>query len=175
MGVESFADTSAVEHAYAVQTKQGLEFLLAGALTAVLERLEPAKSEPDQPISTTVASTESSSGFSTKRAYPFPPKLRRSTVPNDCDLISTMAAASFCRKPKNRGGCAATALFDHRDFPWCPGHKDTPRQFECTRLITLDQVKAAIQKIPQFAERGKRSAKSQICEKPGKPSARKMS
>ena len=41
--------------------------------------------------------------------------------------------------------------FDHKDFLWCPRHKGTPRQFECTRLITVDQVKAAIQKIPGFA------------------------
>jgi hypothetical protein len=32
-------------------------------------------------------------------------------------------------------------------------HKDTPRQFECTRLITVDQVKATIQRIPEFAKR----------------------
>jgi hypothetical protein len=30
-------------------------------------------------------------------------------------------------------------------------HKDTPRQFECTRLITVDQVKAVIRSIPGFA------------------------
>jgi hypothetical protein len=33
---------------------------------------------------------------------------------------------------------------------YCPRHKDTPRQFECTRLITADQVKAAIRRIPAF-------------------------
>jgi autotransporter strand-loop-strand O-heptosyltransferase len=38
--------------------------------------------------------------------------------------------------------------FDHKDFLWCPRHKDTQRQFECTRLITADQVKAAIRQIP---------------------------
>jgi autotransporter strand-loop-strand O-heptosyltransferase len=38
--------------------------------------------------------------------------------------------------------------FDHRDFLWCPRHKDTPRQFECTRLITSDHVKAMLQRIP---------------------------
>ncbi len=52
--------------------------------------------------------------------------------------------------------------FDHKDFLWCPRHKDTPRQFECTRLITVDQVKAVIQKIPQFAKQEKRAVKSQI-------------
>ena len=40
--------------------------------------------------------------------------------------------------------------FDHKDFFWCPRHKDTPRQFECTRLITADHVKATIQRIPGF-------------------------
>jgi autotransporter strand-loop-strand O-heptosyltransferase len=40
--------------------------------------------------------------------------------------------------------------FDHQDFLWCPRHKNTPRQFECTRLITVDQVKATIQRIPGF-------------------------
>ena len=42
--------------------------------------------------------------------------------------------------------------FDHKDFLWCPRHKDTPRQFECTRLVTVDQVKAAIRRIPAFVE-----------------------
>ncbi|MBS0640791.1 MAG: autotransporter strand-loop-strand O-heptosyltransferase [Proteobacteria bacterium] len=42
--------------------------------------------------------------------------------------------------------------FDHKDFLWCPRHAGTPQQFECTRLITVDQVKAAIQRIPGFAE-----------------------
>lgn len=40
--------------------------------------------------------------------------------------------------------------FDHKDFLWCPRHKGTSRQFECTRLITADQVKATIKKIPGF-------------------------
>jgi autotransporter strand-loop-strand O-heptosyltransferase len=42
--------------------------------------------------------------------------------------------------------------FDHKDFLWCPRHAGTPRQFECTRLITADQVKHTIRKIPAFAE-----------------------
>jgi autotransporter strand-loop-strand O-heptosyltransferase len=40
--------------------------------------------------------------------------------------------------------------FDHKDFLWCPRHKDTPRQFECTRLITGEQVKGVIKAIPGF-------------------------
>jgi len=40
--------------------------------------------------------------------------------------------------------------FDHKDFLWCPRHKDTPRQFECTRLITVEHVKSVIKTIPGF-------------------------
>jgi len=48
--------------------------------------------------------------------------------------------------------------FDHKDFWWCPRHKDTPRQFECTRLITAEQVKAVVATIPGFGTRGRKSA-----------------
>jgi autotransporter strand-loop-strand O-heptosyltransferase len=41
--------------------------------------------------------------------------------------------------------------FDHKDFLWCPRHAGTPRQFECTRLITTEQVKNTIKRIPVFA------------------------
>ncbi|WP_144108247.1 autotransporter strand-loop-strand O-heptosyltransferase [Paraburkholderia sp. BCC1886] len=40
--------------------------------------------------------------------------------------------------------------FDHQDFFWCPRHKDTPRQFECTRLITPEQVRRTLRRIPGF-------------------------
>ncbi len=40
--------------------------------------------------------------------------------------------------------------FDHKDFMYCPRHKDAPRQFECTRLITVDHVKATLRRIPGF-------------------------
>ena len=39
-------------------------------------------------------------------------------------------------------------MFDHHDFLWCPRHKGTDRQFECTRLITVEHVKKVIQQIP---------------------------
>lgn len=45
--------------------------------------------------------------------------------------------------------------FDHQDFFWCPRHKDTPRQFECTRLITPEQVKSALRRIPGFGQPGR--------------------
>jgi autotransporter strand-loop-strand O-heptosyltransferase len=41
--------------------------------------------------------------------------------------------------------------FDHKDFLWCPRHADTPRMFECTRLITSAQVKRVIETIPGFS------------------------
>jgi autotransporter strand-loop-strand O-heptosyltransferase len=45
------------------------------------------------------------------------------------------------------------APFDRSDFLSCPRHKDTPRQFECTRLITAEQVKQTIRRIPGFGQR----------------------
>ena len=41
--------------------------------------------------------------------------------------------------------------FDHKDFLWCPRHANTPRQFECTRLITADAVIQTLLKIPDLA------------------------
>lgn len=40
--------------------------------------------------------------------------------------------------------------FDRHDFFACPRHKNTPRQFECTRLITEEQVINTIRKVPAF-------------------------
>lgn len=40
--------------------------------------------------------------------------------------------------------------FDHKDFLWCPKHKDTSRQFECTRSITPQAIKAVIEQLPIF-------------------------
>lgn len=42
--------------------------------------------------------------------------------------------------------------FQHHDFLWCPRHAGTERQFECTKLITAEQVKGAIRKVPAFHE-----------------------
>jgi autotransporter strand-loop-strand O-heptosyltransferase len=42
--------------------------------------------------------------------------------------------------------------FDHDDFLWCPRHAGTARQFECTRLITAEQVIQTILRIPVFTE-----------------------
>ncbi|WP_428488427.1 autotransporter strand-loop-strand O-heptosyltransferase [Rhodopila sp.] len=40
--------------------------------------------------------------------------------------------------------------FDHKDFLWCPRHANTPRQFECTRLITPHQVCGVLRRLPGF-------------------------
>lgn len=45
------------------------------------------------------------------------------------------------------------ARFDHHDFMWCPRHAGTPRQFECTRLITAQQVITALGRIPGLPDR----------------------
>ena len=53
-------------------------------------------------------------------------------------------------------------MFDHYDFMWCPRHKGTDRQFECTRLITADHVKSVIKKIPGFLGNKKQSQKTDL-------------
>lgn len=40
-----------------------------------------------------------------------------------------------------------TINFDHRDYFWCPRHKGTDRQYECTRLITGQQVTRVIDQV----------------------------
>jgi autotransporter strand-loop-strand O-heptosyltransferase len=40
--------------------------------------------------------------------------------------------------------------FDHKDFLWCPRHAGTPRQFECTRLITVEQVISTLKNLPSL-------------------------
>src|SRR5271165_6437616 len=57
--------------------------------------------------------------------------------------------------------------FDHKDFLWCPRHAGTPRQFECTRLITPDQVKNTLRQIPGFTE--KQDQRGEALLAPGVP------
>jgi autotransporter strand-loop-strand O-heptosyltransferase len=65
-------------------------------------------------------------------------------------VINWHACNSCWNDPRHR--------FDHKDFFWCPRHQGTPRQFECTRLITAAQVKQVIQGIPGFGAREYRTA-----------------
>jgi len=55
-------------------------------------------------------------------------------------VINWHACNSCWNDPKLR--------FDHKDFMWCPRHVGTPRQFECTRLITPEQVISVLKRIP---------------------------
>ncbi len=57
-------------------------------------------------------------------------------------VINYHACNSCWNDPRHR--------FDHHDFLWCPRHAGTPRQFECTRLITAEQVRQVIARIPGF-------------------------
>jgi autotransporter strand-loop-strand O-heptosyltransferase len=54
------------------------------------------------------------------------------------------------------------AAFNRLDFMTCPRHKDSPRQFECTRLITADQVKSTIKRIPGFGSAKTKVSSSQL-------------
>ena len=38
-------------------------------------------------------------------------------------------------------------IFDHFDFFWCPRHKGTERQFECSKLITSEHVIKTIDRV----------------------------
>ena len=60
-------------------------------------------------------------------------------------VINWHACNSCWNDPRER--------FDHKDFLWCPRHAGTPRQFECSRLITADHVMRVIRTIPGFATR----------------------
>ena len=40
--------------------------------------------------------------------------------------------------------------FDHKDYFWCPRHKDDERKYECSRLIPPEQVLNVIKSIPTF-------------------------
>ena len=42
--------------------------------------------------------------------------------------------------------------YGRSNYMACPRHAGTPRQFECTRLITADHVKAVIRQIPGFPQ-----------------------
>jgi autotransporter strand-loop-strand O-heptosyltransferase len=59
-----------------------------------------------------------------------------------------------------------TQRFNPSDFLWCPRLAGTPRQFECTRLITPEQVTAMIRRVPAFQQ----SAKSWQGGNPGEDS-----
>jgi autotransporter strand-loop-strand O-heptosyltransferase len=69
------------------------------------------------------------SGFS----YPY-------TEFQDCERI-------FPEDSKTCRGCFNRKWLDPGDWEWCPDHKDTPRQFECTKNIKPEQVIVSINKL----------------------------
>ena len=52
----------------------------------------------------------------------------------DSGIIKIGAPEGAC------AGCANRLKFDPGDWNWCPDQKGTPRQFECSKLITAQQV-----------------------------------
>lgn len=44
-------------------------------------------------------------------------------------------------------GCFNRLRLDAGDWNWCPDHKDTPRQFECTKSITSEMVIKELEKF----------------------------
>ena len=44
-------------------------------------------------------------------------------------------------------GCANKKRLDAGDWNWCPEHKGTSRQFECSKLISSSQVIKNLEKI----------------------------
>jgi autotransporter strand-loop-strand O-heptosyltransferase len=60
-------------------------------------------------------------------------------------VINWHACNSCWNDPKER--------FQHTDFMWCPRHQNTPRHFECTKLITGLHVKAQIDRALARSDR----------------------
>ena len=58
----------------------------------------------------------------------------------DCERVFT-PSSSACNS------CYNKIRLDAGDWEWCPEHKGTDRQFECTKLITPILVEKAIEKI----------------------------
>ena len=56
----------------------------------------------------------------------------------DCSRVFT-PSLNICN------GCFNKTRLNAGDWEWCPEHKDTPRQFECTKTITPSQVIKAIE------------------------------
>jgi autotransporter strand-loop-strand O-heptosyltransferase len=57
------------------------------------------------------------------------------------DCIRIGAPAGSCT------GCFNRVRLDAGDWNWCPDHKNTPRQFECTKNITPEMVIRELEKV----------------------------
>ena len=64
------------------------------------------------------------------------------------DPITEMKDCIRISAPKGKcSGCWSRHKFDPGDWNWCPDHKGTARQFECSREITADTVIQELEKI----------------------------
>lgn len=61
--------------------------------------------------------------------------------------------------PRVCGGCFNRHRLDAGDWMWCPDHKGTPRQFECTKSITAQHIISEIEKY-RTSEKGKNVEKA---------------
>lgn len=59
----------------------------------------------------------------------------------DSGIVKVSAPVNAC------SGCANRIKFDPSDWNWCPDHKGTSRQFECSKLITADMVISKLKQI----------------------------
>lgn len=50
-------------------------------------------------------------------------------------------------QPNSCSGCANRLKLDQGDWNWCPDHKNTDRQFECSKLISPELVISELSKI----------------------------
>jgi autotransporter strand-loop-strand O-heptosyltransferase len=64
------------------------------------------------------------------------------------DPITEMQGCIRISAPTGKcSGCWSRHKFNPGDWNWCPDHKGTPRQFECSREITADMVIQQLEKI----------------------------
>jgi len=64
------------------------------------------------------------------------------------DPVNEMEDCIRIAAPKgNCTGCWHRHKFDAGDWNWCPDHKGTPRQFECSKDITSDMVIEELEKL----------------------------
>ena len=65
--------------------------------------------------------------------------------------------------------------FKHDDFMWCPRHQNTPRHFECSKLITGVQVKAHIDRALDDHSEDRARARKNAAQKANTSSLRVVS
>lgn len=70
-------------------------------------------------------------------------------------IINYHACNSCWNDPRHR--------FDHKDFLWCPRLAGTPRQFECTRLITASVSSTCLQKSRSSGNHRKAATRMSSC------------